>query len=394
MISLARYADLFSQPDLRAAIAASIVGRLPIGLTGLAILLLVQASSNSFASGGIMTAAYIAGLASIAPLAGRAIDRLGPRPVLRACAIAFPAALCLLVLSVHFLDPKGWVSLPLAFIAGASFPPISVCMRTLLRQRLADDAQLSAAYSLEAVLIEMIFIVGPLVVALLIATTVYELPVLLAALCAAGGTALFLRTPALQHWRRPPRVANGWGGPLSAPGFPTLLPIILVYASAFGLVEIGITGYAASVGRTPLAGILLALMSVGSALGGLVYGSRTWRAPLARQFAVALAIMGAGVGLLALTMNAWLFAILSLLAGLVIAPALTIQSLLVAKIASDAHITEAFTWSSTALLSGVGIGMALGGWAIERWGPSATFILAAGAALAAGASALGLRARR
>jgi len=43
------------------------------------------------------------------------------------------------------------------------------------------------------------------------------------------------------------------------------------------------------------------------------------------------------------------------------APALIIQSILVAKTAKAEHATEAFTWSTSALLGGVGIGLALGG---------------------------------
>jgi len=89
----------------------------------------------------------------------------------------------------------------------------------------------------------------------------------------------------------------------------------------------------------------------------------------------------------------WVFAGLSLFAGLVMAPALTIQSMLVARIAIQAHSAEAFTWSSTGLLSGVGLGMAAGGWVIERWGWNWTFGLACTAALCASTTALALRLR-
>jgi hypothetical protein len=52
MIAFDRYAALFTQRELVATFAASAIGRLPIGITGLAILLLVQLSSGSFAHGG------------------------------------------------------------------------------------------------------------------------------------------------------------------------------------------------------------------------------------------------------------------------------------------------------------------------------------------------------
>lgn len=75
VISLARYSALLGQPALRSAIAASVLGRLPIGITGLAILMLAQDTSGSFGTGGAVGACYVAGLAVLAPLLGRLIDR-------------------------------------------------------------------------------------------------------------------------------------------------------------------------------------------------------------------------------------------------------------------------------------------------------------------------------
>jgi len=387
MISLANYAALLARPDLKAAIIASMIGRLPIGIAGLSILLLAQSATGSFAQGGATAAAYVVGLACFAPLLGRIIDRSGPRRVLLWCGCAFPAALVGLVLAAH-TEAHTAVAFAFAFAAGANFPPITVCMRTFFRRRLGEQSLLAAAYSLESVLIETIFIAGPILVALFVAYGTAAMAVLFAALCAIIGTLMFVRSSALRDWRIESRSSANLFGPLAEPGVMPLLAVVLGYSAAFGLVEIGVTAYAAELGNPALAGVLLGLMSVGSAAGGLAYGSRSWRLPLARQFAATLCIMGAGVALLALPMHAWLFAVVSVAAGIVMAPALTIQTMLVARIASPQHVTEAFTWSTTALLAGVGIGIAAGGWLIERWGSSATFIAAALAALGAGALAV------
>ena len=260
------------------------------------------------------------------------------------------------------------------------------------RQR-GGEPLLAAAFSLEAVLIETIFIIGPMLVALFVALASAAAAVLFAAACACTGTLLFLRSPALAAWRLEARPGASLFGPLAEPGFAPLLAVVLCYSAAFGLVEIGVTAFAAEAGHAALAGVLLGLMSVGSVAGGLAYGSRSWRMPLARQFALTLALMGAGVALLIPASNAWLFSALSVVAGIVMAPALTIQSMLVARTASPQHATEAFTWSATGLLSGVGIGIAAGGVLTERWGSGATFVAAALAAISAGALALTLRVR-
>jgi len=384
MISLARYRTLLVQADFRSVLLASIIGRLPIGLTGLSVLLLAQGATGSFARGGAAAAAYVVGLACFAPLLGRIIDRSGPRIVLLCCALAFPMSLIALVSAIRTNPESELLALAAAFVAGATFPPITVCMRTFFRRRLAEDALLATAYSLEAVLIETIFIVGPVLVALFVAYVSASSAVLFAALCGLTGTLLFLRTPALRNWRIEARTRKSLFGPLAEPGFPSLFVVVLGYSGSFGLVEIGVTAYAAEAGNAALAGVLLGLMSVGSAVGGLAYGSRSWRLPLARQFAVTLWLLGAGVALLAVPMNAWLFAFVSVFAGVVMAPTLTIQSMLVARIASPEHATEAFTWSSTGLLAGVGIGMASGGWLVERWGSGAAFIAGAVVAMCAG----------
>jgi predicted MFS family arabinose efflux permease len=279
-----------------------------------------------------------------------------------------------------------WI-LALAAAAGAAFPPITVCMRTYFKQRLHDDTLLNTAYSLESVLIELIFIVGPMIVALFVAAASPAAAVLFAAVTGSIGTLLFLRAPPLRTWRIERRTVSSLLGPLAQPGFPALVAIVLCYSSAFGLLEIGITAYATERGSSALAGVLLGLMSAGSAVGGIAYGSRSWHLPLMQQFALMLALMGVGLLVLALPWGPWAFALWSVFAGVVMAPALIIQSVLVAKTARAEHMTEAFTWSASALLSGVGVGMAVGGVLLEHVRSPAVLATGAGAALLAAAAA-------
>jgi MFS family permease len=346
MISLERYAALFAERDIRATFAASVVGRLPIGITGLAILLLVQMSSGSFARGGAAAGCYVVGLALTAPIIGRAIDRIGPRRILLGCGVLFPAALVALAAAVA----QGASALALAFaaMAGAVFPPITVCVRTYFRRRLKDEALLSAAYSAESVLIELIFILGPMLVALFVAYASPASAVYFAAGCALAGTAFFLRSAALRDWRIEARTTPSLLGPLAEPEFPRLVVLVLCFAAAFGFLEIGVTAYATEMGGAALAGVLLGVMSAGSAVGGLVYGSRPWHFPLARQFATALALMGLGLAVLALRWSPW-------------------------------------TSAAWCLVAGVGIGLAAGGVLLEF--SSARSALAAGAAAALVAAA-------
>ena len=380
MISLGRYTSLLQAKEVREIFAASLIGRLPIGITGLAILLFVQSSRGSFAQGGAATACYVGGLSLAAPMLGRLIDRYGPRGVLLASAVLFPAALVAFVWAVERL---GTPALVLAVAAGATFPPITVCMRTYFRQRFADEMQLATAYSVESVLIELIFILGPVLVALFVALASPATGVHFAAGSGSAGALLFLRSAALRAWKIEPRTTPGLLGPLSEPGFVPLVSVVLLFSAAFGFLEIGVTAYATERASPALAGLLLGLMSVGSALGGLAYGSRSWRFALVPQFSLLLALMGTGLGLLSLPSHPALFAAVGFAAGIVMAPVLIVQSMLVAKSVRPEHTAEAFTWSASALLAGVGVGLGGGGLILEVYRSNAALMAAAASALLA-----------
>ncbi len=181
---------------------------------------------------------------------------------------------------------------------------------------------------------------------------------------------------ALAAWRKAAHFPRALLGPLADPQFALLLFLVCGYASVFGLVEIGVAAFAAESGRPALAGVLLGLMSVGSAAGALAYGTRHWNMPLARQFSYSLALMGLGIAPLAFASHAAAFALWCVIAGIAMTPTLIIQATLVAKSVRAEHATEGFTWSATALLAGVGIGLAAGGLLLERGALTTLFLVA------------------
>jgi len=99
------------------------------------------------------------------------------------------------------------------------------------------------------------------------------------------------------------------------------------------------------------------------------------------------------LGAHALVTSAWILAPLALVAGFLIAPALTALSLLVTHYAPARYATEAFTWMSTCIVIGVGAGMAVGGQLVDAVGPWAAFASAAGAGVVAAIVSLPLRQR-
>ncbi len=52
----------------------------------------------------------------------------------------------------------------------------------------------------------------------------------------------------------------------------------------FSSLDLSTVAFAQEHGHKPLAGLLLGTYALGSATGGIWYGSRSWRAPLERRF--------------------------------------------------------------------------------------------------------------
>ena len=344
---------------------SSIAGRMPIGLAGLGILLFVQGRADSFALAGTASALYVLGLGLVAPVLGRLIDRRGPKPVLSTCAVLYPAALvalaALVLTSAHAL----WVCVS-ALLAGATLPPISACIRALYPRLIADPALLQTVYSVDSALVEAVFILGPALVAVCVAAGYPEAAVLLAALCAAFGTTLFLRARAVAHWKAaPPRAGRDVLGALRSPRLLPLYAVTVLYAIAFGLFEVAVTAHAAAQGAPAGAGVALARASLGSGAGAFVYCARHWRAPLRSQLLRALAVMAGGMALLVPIDGLVLYSAACVLTGVPMATVIATQSLLISRLSPRERLAESFTWSTTCLLVGISAGIAAGGMLAE-----------------------------
>ncbi|MCW2584986.1 MAG: putative transporter, partial [Frankiales bacterium] len=73
-----RYGEVLAPPGVAAAVVASVFGRLSLGMTGLALLLLVREATGSYAAAGAVSASYAVAFAVGAPSRARAADRTGP----------------------------------------------------------------------------------------------------------------------------------------------------------------------------------------------------------------------------------------------------------------------------------------------------------------------------
>ena len=381
MVSLEGYRALFAVPHVAATLRASVLGRLPIGIAGLSILLFVQGRSNSFVAAGTASALYVLGLGIVAPFLGRLIDRLGPRVVLLTCGFLYPAALMALALLVLVSAHLAFVSVA-ALIAGATLPPVTPCMRALYTRLVRDPSLLHTAYSVDSAVVEAVFILGPALVAACVAAGRPEAAVLLAVFSSAIGAQTFARAQAVKGWSGTiSRAHQSWFGVLSYRNMLVVFGVTLLYSIAFGLFEVAVTAHAAAKGSPAFAGIALALTSLGSGAAALVYGARRWHASLKRQFFIALCAMTLGIALLLPIDNLILYSVACIAAGAPMATVITTQSSLISHYAPRERLGESFTWGSTCLLTGISGGIALGGVLAEIL--AAQWLLVGGVAAAA-----------
>jgi MFS family permease len=384
-----RYRSVLGAPGCARVFATALTGRLPQGMSSLAILLLVRSQSGSYALAGVAVGAYAFATAAAAPLLGRLVDRFGRRRVLVPSSVLQGVALAVLVLAAG-AHAAGVVLVVLSAVAGALMPPIAPAVRALLRDLLPDPEIRETAYALESVTQELIWITGPLVVAAVIAVAEPSVAVLLSGAVCIAGTVLFVSSPGARGGGS--RSAGHERSPvLAIPELRVLLGPIFLNGLAIGAIDIGLPALALHAGSRPSSGLLLALWSAGSMIGGLWYGARSWRAPLATRYRMLLltGVLCTAPLIAARTIPEGLVG--ALLAGLTIAPVFSCQYALVGRAVPPGVETEAFTWVSSALIGGLAAGSALGGAAVAGGGVSAPFILACASMAFAGLSAVRMR---
>lgn len=103
-------------------------------------------------------------------------------------AVVFAGALVVLVLASARLAPLGLGAL--AAVAGLARPPVEAALRAMW-PRIVPGGQVEAAYALDSTVQELIWIAGPVLLAVVLATGSPQLPLFACAILSIGGTVLY-----------------------------------------------------------------------------------------------------------------------------------------------------------------------------------------------------------
>jgi MFS family permease len=358
---------------------ATLIGRLPIGISGLAVVLFLKEETGSFAPGGAVAGGMALGIGIGAPLMGRWVDRRGTGVLMLLAAGHAAGILGLIVLGKAHAPTAALVAD--AVLTGAAFPPSPSVMRARFPQLLRDHPHLmQSAYALDSVLLEISFVSAPLLVAVVVAVLDPAAALSLGAVAVIAGTAMFVSLLPKDCEPPPHDGERDVLGPLRSPGIRALVITMLPVGFGIGAVEVSLPAFSEAEGHRELAGILLATWSIGSAIGGFTYGVRPRAMSVARahlRFTMLLPL-GFLPALLAPSMVA--MALLIVPAGLFIAPIIATRNELASTIAPPGTATEALTWPLTTLVGGIAIGAAVGGALADAEGWRAVLVAAVVAA--------------
>lgn len=381
---LTTYKGVLSLPGSALFSFTALWSRLPLSMAGLGIVLLVKEQTGSFAQAGVMSAAYVLSAAAFAPAQGRLADRFGQTSVLWVVGAVYAAGIGMFLVAVDASWPAPWPH-ACAVLAGLATPQTGSMVRARWTHAIADRTKLNTAFSIEAIADEVVFIVGPVLVAFL-TFQVSDYAGLAAAAAAAllGSWAL-----ALQRSTAPP--AGGRRTP-SGPGinWAGLWPLVAVSVSLgviFGSAEVIIAAFTEENGNKGAAGAVLAVWAAGSLVAGFCIGALPQTPSPLRRLRVSVLVLGALFAPMALLSGIPLLAIGMFVGGFMISPTLIAMVQLVERVVPPSRLTEALTWTTTGMSVGVAPGAAVVGLVVDSHGASAGFLVPLVAGLAGAAVA-------
>ncbi|HEY5221461.1 MAG TPA: MFS transporter [Microbacteriaceae bacterium] len=362
---MSTYSSLLKTPGVARIIAAQLTARFPSGMLSLALLIHIERIHHSYGAAGLVLAAFSIGQAIAGPLTSRLMGVLGMRLVLSATLVvcaATIAALGVFVMTIPF-------TMAVAFVGGLSAPPVQPAVRTIY-PKMVNSTQLTPLFSLDASAQELIWIAGPVVITFVSTQISSTVGLLLCSAVMVVGGIWFISSPEVGRVRIP-RSKRRIGVVLTKPTvlLATVVGFLLVGSCA--AVEAGVV---ANFGEgDPKAGIVLAIWSLGSLAGGLAFGHLPvgpWA--LARR----MFIVFVGIAIAAISMNFWWLAIMLIIAGAGIAPALAVIFMIVSSSVKFSDTAEAYGWVGTGQLIGAALGSALAGFLIDGNGAPGAFWVA------------------
>lgn len=375
--AMAGYKELPKLAGLPQLILA-LFARVPAAMVPLGSMVAFTESTGSIATGGLATGFVSIATAIFSPLIGRLVDHFGQRRVLSLVAPVNAVALIGLFLAA-WMRLDGPLLFAICALAGASMIPIGSFTRARWSMITNNPRDLGTAFSYESTVDELVFILGPAFVGIASAAAMSAAPLAVAAILVILAVVPFALTSIKQ--------VHPTGSidtvEMSLENRPSILrtllkvsPALIIMASIgmfFGSSQAGITERASEMGNPDAAGLVYALMGVGSAAMAL------FAVAIPDSISLQLRMIVGGAGMVLFTFltvlqgNLPLTGVLLLITGLFLGPTLVTAFTAAERLAPRGGMSVAMTSLQAAMTVGVSIGSAIGGALAQVHGANAAY---------------------
>jgi len=377
---LGPYGRVLRTPGASAFTWAGFIGRLPISMISLGIVLLETSKGVNYAVAGTISASFAVAGAIGGPLVSGFVDRHGQHRILPWAVSAYSVFMVALLVALDLRMPLS-VVIPLAVGAGMTLPNLGSLVRARWAYVLPTEDELHVAYAWESILDEVVFVFGP-PLATVLALQIHPTAALVVSVVFVLIGCLWLIP---QHSTEPPPHgrAKRSGFALANPGMPWLFVAFVFIGGVFGSFEVVTVAFAQEQQVTSITGLLLAMYAFGSLLAGFIYGALPSPRFHGRRMTQMLALMAVVTLGFPLAPNALVLGPVAFLAGLSVSPVLISGTALVERIVPAAQLTEGITWTSTGLALGLAVAAPVSGALIDSAGARTAYLVTAGCAIAA-----------
>jgi MFS family permease len=392
------YKTLFATPGAMKFSIPGVVARMPISMDSLALIFIVVAVSDSYALAGALSATSSVVVAFATPHWSRVADRIGQSAMLvRVIPIKVIGLSVFTALVLNQTPVWTW------FVSIIVAESMSVNTGGLVRRRwlhlLSPDSSSTAtdeqerhlvntAYSFEALMDEVVFILGPIIVTACATTIAPAAGIISGIIFVLIGVPLFVMQKSTEPPASPKRIVDPHPAVIRNKRVQAVVLATTLLGGFFGSIAIVTVAFAEHRGQENKSGILLAVWALGSAVAAIINGAIKWKLSSATRFLIFLfALTLLSVPMLFAHSMMWL-AVALFFNGFAIAP-LVINAYGVAEGAVPAEqITETLTWVVAGMPLGGAMSSALSGQIIDRFGAGIAFWVPLGFMIAACAATL------
>ncbi len=359
---------------------AAFIARMPISMMSIAIVFVIVAKTDSYALAGTFTAIGALMAALVVPFWSRAADRYGQSRIL---SIAVPIHIIALLgfLTVIRLDAPRWSWFILLIIFEGVFVGTGQMVRRRWSHVLNGDSKLmNTAYSVESLLDEIVFMVGPIITTLCAINVGPYAGVLAAAIFLSIGSILFIAQKGTEPMPHPKIKGVKHKNPIFTLEVQAIfLPFIFTGAS-FAAIGLIVVAYADQYGAKSQTGLLYAIWALGSLIAAFINGAQHWKISAKSRyifFTIALAIFTLPLLLAAKLFpgNLLMLSIALFLNGIFIAPLIVAGYTAAENLVEENQVTETLAWILSGLILGGALPGAITGHIIDTTGAQTAFIV-------------------